>query len=164
MSLTTETAWAILHTVLDPEVPALSVVDLGIVRDVALSAEGQVTVTVTPTYSGCPATKVIADQIVAALIKGGAAGAEVRTVYAPAWTTDWITEAGKKKLKAYGIAPPGQREVFDLVPFPKPNKPLACPFCNSDATRKQSEFGSTACKALYYCDSCQQPFEYFKPH
>lgn len=164
MALTVEAAWLTLQTVLDPEVPALSVVDLGIIRDVKISAEGQLKVTVTPTYSGCPATKLISDQIIEALNKAGANGVEVETVYAPAWTTDWISEVGKKKLKAYGIAPPGEREAFELVPFPKSKKPLPCPFCDSANTRKESEFGSTACKALYFCDNCHQPFEYFKPH
>lgn len=165
-----ERAWDMLREVPDPEVPALSVVDLGIVRDVELADDG-VTVVITPTYSGCPAMHAITEDIVAALERGGFPGARVRTVTAPAWTSDWITDEGRRKLRDYGIAPPGAvgagsgagaaaAEV--LVPI-TPRRPAAeCPFCGSSATEMRSAFGATACKALMYCRACQQPFEQFK--
>lgn len=143
----------ILSTVMDPEVPALSVVDLGIVRDVDVADDGSVTVSITPTYSGCPAMGVIEDDIVAALRAGGYPDVRVRTVYAPAWTTDWISAEAREKLTAYGIAAP------ELVPL---QRRVACPFCGSRETTMRSEFGPTACKAVMYCNACEQPFELFK--
>lgn len=156
-------ALEVLGTVMDPEVPALSVVELGIVRDVEIVG-ADVTVVVTPTYSGCPAMKVIEEEIVAALGDAGFPGARVRTVYAPAWTTDWIAPAAREKLRAYGIAPPGPRtsESDELVPLVRRAPVVECPFCGSTSTEMRSEFGSTACKATLYCRSCQQPFEQFK--
>ncbi len=155
----------VLDEVLDPEVPVLSVVELGIVRDVEITAEA-VTVVVTPTYSGCPAIKVIEDDIRAALRAHGHADARVRTTFAPAWTTDWIGEEAKAKLRAYGIAPPRRTSVADgeLVQLLRRREPepAACPFCGSVRTTLRSEFGSTACKAMHYCDECCQPFEEFK--
>jgi ring-1,2-phenylacetyl-CoA epoxidase subunit PaaD len=160
----TAAVMAVLGDVLDPEVPAVSVVDLGIVRGVELDAAGVPTVVVTPTYSGCPAVKVIEESIVAALEAHGFAGARVRTTYAPAWTTDWISDAGREKLRRYGIAPPARRGATEseLVPLLRRAATVACPFCGSTRTAERSEFGSTACKALMYCDSCRQPFELFK--
>ncbi|HVE80417.1 MAG TPA: 1,2-phenylacetyl-CoA epoxidase subunit PaaD [Gemmatimonadaceae bacterium] len=154
-------AFAVLADVLDPEVPALSIVDLGIVRDVEVEGE-RLTVVVTPTYSGCPAMRVIERDIVEALERGGFAGARVRTTYAPAWTTDWISPAGREKLRAYGIAPPGPVQDEPLVPLARRPIVVACPFCGSSQTESRSEFGSTACKALMYCNECRQPFERFK--
>lgn len=164
--ITTESAWAALGEVLDPEVPALSVVDLGIVRGLEVDGDS-VIVTVTPTYSGCPAVQVIERDIVAALLDAGAASVQVRTVYSPPWTTDWMSEEGREKLREYGIAPPGSVvEHTELVPLLGRNvaDPVApaCPFCGSSATAIRSEFGSTACKALAFCDECRQPFELFK--
>ena len=157
-----ERLWEILRGVLDPEVPALSVVDLGIVRDVELE-DRAVTVTVTPTYSGCPAMQVIEREIVQALAEGGFPGARVRTVYAPAWTTDWISAEGRRKLREYGIAPPGVAEAEELVPItPRRRAPVACPFCGDERTELRSEFGATACKAMMVCHACRQPFEAFK--
>ena len=157
-----ERALAILDQVMDPEVPVLSVVELGIVRDVEVAGE-TVTVVVTPTYSGCPAMKLIEDDIVAALAAGGFSAARVRTVYAPAWTTDWLGDAAKEKLRAYGIAPPGSVATEQLVPLTSRRSPIvACPFCGSSRTEMRSEFGSTACKATMYCAECRQPFELFK--
>ena len=156
-----EAALAILREVMDPEVPVLSVVDLGIVRDVAVDG-GDVTVTVTPTYSGCPAMKVIEDDIVAALAAGGFAGARVRTVHSPAWTTDWMSEGAKQRLKAYGIAPPARTATEELVPLVRRAAPVECPYCGSPRTEMRGEFGSTACKATMYCRACEQPFELFK--
>ena len=155
-----EAVFAILDTVMDPEVPVLSVVELGIVRDVEIDAAG-VTVVVTPTYSGCPAMKLIEDDIVSALHAGGVAEARVRTVFTPAWTTDWIPEAARKKLVAYGIAAPSPSGVHSPVQLRR-REPVHCPFCGSANTSLRSDFGSTACKALHYCNACTQPFEEFK--
>ncbi len=157
-------ALALLERVMDPEVPVLSVVELGIVRDVEVEGDA-VTVVVTPTYSGCPAMRVIEGEIVAALRGAGYAEARVRTVYSPAWTTDWIPEAAREKLRSYGIAPPGRTEHADeLVPIAPRRRaaPVACPYCGSTRTETRSEFGSTACKATLFCESCRQPFEQFK--
>lgn len=151
--------WKILETVKDPEVPVLSVIDLGVIRAVALE-EQQVRVTITPTYTGCPAMDMISMHIKMAL---NAAGYQttIQTVLSPAWTTDWITENGKQQLKAYGIAPPvgksfDQTYLEDLI--------VPCPQCNSTHTVLVSQFGSTACKALYKCEECKEPFDYFKCH
>jgi ring-1,2-phenylacetyl-CoA epoxidase subunit PaaD len=122
-----------------------------------------VTVSVTPTYSGCPAMAAIEHDIVAALADGGWPGARVRTVYAPAWTTDWIGEGAREKLRAYGIAPPPLVEsAGELVPLRRRVEPVECPHCGSQATTMRSEFGATACKAVMYCERCRQPFELFK--
>ncbi len=153
-------AWDILASVKDPEVPVLSVVELGIVRDVEVDGDA-VTVVVTPTYSGCPAMQVIEDDIVAALRGAGFTGARVRTVFTPAWTTDWIPDAAREKLRAYGIAPPGHSGVHAPVQIRRATR-VRCPFCGSDDTSPRSEFGSTACKALHFCNACTQPFEEFK--
>ena len=158
-------AWRLVGEVLDPEVPVLTVVELGIVRDIALDDMGQVTVTVTPTYSGCPAMRVIEREIVEALARGGFPNASVRTVYSPAWTTDWIPAEAREKLRAYGIAPPGPRSPDDgglLVPLLSRRQTVACPYCGSSNTSLKSEFGSTACKSTLVCHACRQPFEQFK--
>ncbi|ABM93952.1 1,2-phenylacetyl-CoA epoxidase subunit PaaD [Methylibium petroleiphilum] len=162
-----EQAWAALDEVLDPEVPALSVCDLGIVR--AVRAEGAgLEIVLTPTYSGCPATEVIEHQVRAAIDDAGLGPARVTLQRAPAWTTDWISEAGRRKLAAYGIAPPGPSVRPDgAAPIRFFGRgrpaPLACPRCGSRQTERLSAFGSTACKALYRCLSCREPFEHFKP-
>lgn len=150
----------ILATVKDPEVPVLSVVELGIVRDVEFDGDETVIV-VTPTYSGCPAMKVIEDDILAALRAHGIDNARVKTVYAPAWTTDWMSDEAREKLRAYGIAPPGRAEHGGLVTITR-RATVACPFCGSTNTVHTSEFGSTTCKALHVCRDCTQPFEEFK--
>jgi len=153
----------VLRGIPDPEVPALDIVELGIVRRVELGADGMVTVDVTPTYSGCPAMGMIEQEIVAALNANGYDRVELRTVYSPAWTTDWLSDAAKAKLKAYGIAPPDHTVVEQaLVPLMSAVRRVACPHCGSSNTERRSEFGSTACKALHYCHHCQQPFEEFK--
>jgi ring-1,2-phenylacetyl-CoA epoxidase subunit PaaD len=156
--------WAVLDRVMDPEVPVISVVELGVVRDIELDEGGHVTVVVTPTYSGCPAMRVIERDIVTALAGAGWPGAQVRTVYAPTWTTDWIGEDARRKLREYGIAPPPARNApsDELVPIRRRTAAVACPFCGSSNTATRSEFGSTACKALMYCEHCHQPFELFK--
>ena len=146
---------------MDPEVPVISVVELGIVRDVSVSDEG-VVVDITPTYSGCPAMKMIEDDIVAALRAHGVAAVRVRTVHSPAWTTDWMSDAAKEKLRAYGIAPPSPTRGDELVPLRRRAERVRCPYCDSAHTEMRSEFGSTACKSIYYCTACLQPFELFK--
>ena len=152
---------AILDDVMDPEVPVLSVRELGIIRDVEIDAVGAVTVTVTPTYSGCPAIRVIEQDILAARAHGGLT-AVIRTTYAPAWTTDWMGPEAKAKLKAYGIAPPGRAETGGLVQLMRARAATQCPYCDSYDTELRSEFGSTACKSVCWCQSCRQPFEQFK--
>jgi ring-1,2-phenylacetyl-CoA epoxidase subunit PaaD len=165
VSAGTAAIWERLDQVLDPEVPVLSVVELGIVRDVEVDAHGTVTVSVTPTYSGCPAMAVIERDIVTALAEGGWADARVRTVYTPAWTTDWIGEDAREKLRAFGIAPPSDAAgsvTEALVPLTRRAPLVACPYCGSRATTTRSEFGPTACKAVMFCEQCRQPFELFK--
>ena len=151
--------WEWLEDVPDPEIPVLSVVDLGIVRQVTVSADS-VEIKVAPTYSGCPATEVIEKSIVDSLIDKGLGNVVLKRVLSPPWTTAWITDAGRDKLRAYGIAPPqddaGKRAIVDSV------RTIACPRCNETTTTLVSEFGSTPCKASYKCDACLEPFEYFK--
>ena len=161
-----EHAWRVLHEVLDPEVPAISVTDLGIVRDVIAHADG-LEVVVTPTYSGCPATEVISQSISDALAAAGLGPARVTQRRAPAWTTDWITPAGREKLRAYGIAPPGscatEATVGNVSRIRLMARNVDCPRCGSPQTERLSAFGSTACKSLYRCIACREPFEHFKP-
>jgi ring-1,2-phenylacetyl-CoA epoxidase subunit PaaD len=153
----------VLRGIPDPEVPALDIVELGIVRRVELTADGAVAVDVTPTYSGCPAMQMIEQEIVAALRANGYERVELRTVYSPAWTTDWLSDAAKAKLKAYGIAAPGHTAVEQaLVPLTSSVRRVPCPYCGSSNTERKSEFGSTACKAIHFCAECRQPFEEFK--
>jgi ring-1,2-phenylacetyl-CoA epoxidase subunit PaaD len=163
-AVTRDDVFAILDEVKDPEVPVLSVVELGIVRDVAVDGRG-VTVTITPTYSGCPAMRVIEEDITAALEARGLSPIRLETVYAPAWTTEWMSAEAKQKLSAYGIAPPGRLQEESLVRLTRSPavERVACPYCGSKNTETRSEFGSTACKAIMYCRACEQPFEYFKP-
>jgi ring-1,2-phenylacetyl-CoA epoxidase subunit PaaD len=162
--LSRDDIFAVLDGVKDPEVPVLSVIELGVVRDVEITAARAVTVVVTPTYSGCPAMQVIEEDILAALREHGVADAHVRRTYAPAWTTDWMTDEAKAKLEAYGIAPPGTAPSVDedLIPLRRQADVLRCPYCKSGHTELRSEFGSTACKSIRFCNSCQQPFEQFK--
>ena len=152
----------ILEGVPDPEVPAISVVELGIVRDAVVSADNAVTVTITPTYSGCPAMFEIEKDVVAALREAGATAVKVETVLAPAWTTDWIGPAAREKLRKYGIAPPGRAESGGLVTLARARTLVVCPWCGSGDTQLKSEFGSTACKAIHVCNACRQPFDEFK--
>jgi ring-1,2-phenylacetyl-CoA epoxidase subunit PaaD len=163
----TERAWQVLAGVLDPEVPVVSVRDLGIVRDVTEGEGGALTVVVTPTYSGCPATEVIEKSIVDALLADGLGPVRVEMRRAPAWTTDWMSDAGKAKLRDYGIAPPGPVAAAASMPMrfvPRARAAtLACPRCASTNTERISAFGATACKALWRCLACGEPFEHFKP-
>jgi ring-1,2-phenylacetyl-CoA epoxidase subunit PaaD len=156
-------ARAVLATVPDPELPALSLVDLGIVREVLTDEDGRLHVVLTPTYSGCPATEVITQSVLTALAEAGLGPAQVSHRLAPAWTTDWISEAGKEKLLAYGIAPPGPALLPGSAVLHFRPRPLACPRCASLNTERLSAFGSTACKALHRCLACREPFEHFKP-
>ena len=152
-------AWAVLATVPDPEVPVLSLCDLGIVREVTVAPAGGVHVVLTPTYSGCPATEVIAKSVQDALDLAGLGPVTVSHRLAPAWTTDWISEAGRQKLRDDGIAPPGR--VTHTVQFRPRNIP--CPRCASTDTERLSAFGSTPCKALHRCRACGEPFDHVKP-
>ena len=153
-------AWNTAASVVDPEIPVLTIADLGVLRDVAIR-DGQVEVAITPTYSGCPAMNMIALEIELALERAGIARHKIRTVLSPAWTTDWMSEDGRRKLREYGIAPPqastSRRALFG-------EQQVACPQCGSANTEVLSEFGSTSCKALWRCKSCREPFDYFKCH
>lgn len=145
----------VLTSVVDPELPFVTIEELGILRSASVETDGRVTVVVTPTYSGCPATEVIRDDILSALTDAGYHGARVRTVFSPAWTTNDITEAGRRKLEHNGIAPPRDADAVST-------DPVVCPRCRDSDTEVVSEFGSTACKALMVCDSCGEPFDHFK--
>ena len=162
MLTTRDDVFRVLGTVMDPEVPVISVVELGIVRDASVAADGAVQVVITPTYSGCPAMREIEDDVRSALLDAGATSVDVELVLAPAWTTDWIGAEAREKLRRYGIAPPGPAEQGGLITLTRARSPVQCPFCGSSDTRLQSEFGSTACKAIHVCKSCRQPFDEFK--
>lgn len=154
-----ERAYRAAADVPDPEIPVLTLVDLGVLRSVSRRG-GEIVVALSPTYTGCPATAAIILAVEIALIDAGLANARVETVLSPAWTTDDITEAGRAKLKDYGIAPPGKGSPALMFT----DERVACPRCGSEHTSRISEFGSTACKALWRCDDCREPFDYFKCH
>lgn len=158
-----EQIWDWLKEVADPEIPVLNIVEMGIVRSVE-NEEEKVIVKITPTYSGCPAMSAIENEIHRKLEEKGIEHFGVRKDFSRAWTTDWMTEGAKKKLKAYGIAPPGKTSGSDedVLSSLKNAKIVPCPYCNSLETELQSAFGSTPCKALYYCNECEEPFEHFK--
>jgi ring-1,2-phenylacetyl-CoA epoxidase subunit PaaD len=163
---TRESILQILAEVKDPELPMIDVVELGIVRDV-LFDDGHLTVDITPTYSGCPAMQVIEKEIVSTLAAHGFEDARIRTVYSPAWTTDWMTDEAREKLREHGIAPPHLVEassggITELVSLRRAKPTTTCPFCGSANTTEKSEFGSTACKSIHFCNSCHQPFDHFK--
>jgi ring-1,2-phenylacetyl-CoA epoxidase subunit PaaD len=155
-----QTAWNAAAQVVDPEIPVLTIADLGVLREVTVT-DGAVEVAITPTYSGCPAMNMIALEIELALARVGIRNPKIRTILSPAWTTDWMSEQGRQKLKDYGIAPPqqggGRRALFG-------EQQVACPQCSSVNTEVLSEFGSTSCKALWRCRACREPFDYFKCH
>ena len=162
-TISTHEIWSLLETVTDPEVPVLTVTDLGIIRDVKIN-DDEVEIIITPTYTGCPAMDMIAMNIRLALIENGYRKIKITSILSPAWTTDWMSEAGKENLKAYGIAPPNPKQaVCDTKLFAE-QESVQCPHCNSYHTQLISQFGSTACKALYKCDDCKEPFDYFKCH
>lgn len=152
--------WEILDQVMDPEIPVLSLVDLGVVREASIE-NGVPTVTITPTYSGCPAMKVMEEEIEAVLQGAGFESCKIETILSPAWSTDWITEKGRKELQDYGIAPPEQATSDKNAILGHP-KQVTCPRCKSRETKMLSQFGSTPCKALYQCNDCKEPFDYFK--
>lgn len=161
--VTASKAWQVLQRVADPEIPVISVTELGIVREVVADEEG-VAVVVTPTYAGCPATEVIRASIETALRAAGAASVQISTRFDPPWTTDWIAPAARKRLREYGIAPPHALPLDEQpILFAPRRLPVECPRCRSDDTERLSQFGATACKALYRCRTCREPFEYFKP-
>lgn len=154
---------SILGTVMDPEIPVLSVVDMGLIRDARWDeSTASLEVDITPTYSGCPAMQMIEEEVVLALQKAGFKKVKAKRVYSPAWTTDWIGPEAREKLKKYGIAPPGERAAEALFSIGAKRTVVECPFCNSTSTERKSEFGSTACKSMYFCSQCRQPFEHFK--
>lgn len=167
---TAENIWKYLEQVPDPEIPVISVIDLGVVRDVQIQDDGQVIISITPTYSGCPAMSEIQTGIRLKLMEHGYMNVLIREQLSPAWTTAWLSESGRIKMKDYGIAPPVEagmraetigtdpRSLFQEI------RGVACPQCDSLETKLVSQFGSTACKALYQCDSCHEPFDYFKCH
>ena len=161
--------WQILESVPDPEVPVISVIDLGVVRNIEVdptppSGGRGVTIFVTPTYTGCPAMDVMKMNIRMVLMQHGFANIKIIQVLSPAWTTDWMSELGKQKLKAYGIAPPHYKQAVCTPDAFQQEEAIQCPLCNSYHTRLISQFGSTACKALYQCNDCKEPFDYFKCH
>ncbi len=160
---TTSEIWSWLEEVIDPEIPVLNVVEMGIVRDVEIEND-QVIVKITPTYSGCPAMNAIEMEIHKKLTEKEVANFKVLTDFKESWTTDWMTDYAKQKLKEYGIAPPEKTEEEGdfLTSLKGSQKIVPCPYCDSFETVLQSEFGSTACKSLYYCNGCEQPFEHFK--
>ena len=159
-NISSKKIWQLLEQITDPEIPVLSIIDLGIVRDVHVE-ENNVEVFITPTYSGCPAMDMIAVNIKMELLQEGFTNIKITQQLSPAWTTDWMTEKGKEKLKEYGIAPPVGK-VIDQQ-FLEQLK-VECPQCHSTNTKLLSQFGSTACKALYQCRDCKEPFDYFKCH
>ena len=157
--VTKEEIYSWLEEVSDPEVPVLSIIDLGVVRNVSFENNAW-QITFTPTYSGCPAMQTMEEEILLKLKERGLSTVKILTTLSPAWTTDWLSENGRKKLKAYGIAPPEDEQDKSLL-FSSPTI-VPCPVCNSKNTRLISQFGSTACKAHYQCSACQEPFDYFK--
>lgn len=160
----------LLASVSDPEVPVLSILDLGIVRDISISYPSEnnntprISIAVTPTYTGCPAIDTMKINIRLALLQAGFTDIHITEILSPAWTTDWMSEAGKQKLKAYGIAPPQYHRAVANPDAFQEEEMVGCPLCNSIHTRLVSQFGSTACKALYQCEDCGEPFDYFKCH
>ena len=159
-------AWAVAARVTDPELPMVTLADLGVLRDVRIAVDGTVVVEITPTYTGCPAMGVMRADLVHALHRAGFGDVDVRTTLSPAWSTDWISEEGRRKLAAGGIAPPGKAPVRPAGPVPlnlgPTRRTASCPLCGSADTEELSEFGATACKALRRCRSCREPFEHVK--
>jgi ring-1,2-phenylacetyl-CoA epoxidase subunit PaaD len=163
-TISKEVIWNLLRQVKDPEVPVLDVAELGVLRDVSFD-DDKILITITPTYSGCPAMNAIEQEIKSVLKENCIENFSIRTIFSPAWTTDWMSDEAKEKLKEYGISPPSQSSEQNLKSFLEKKKiPVQCPFCNSSDTKLTSAFGSTACKALHFCNHCLQPFEEFKCH
>jgi ring-1,2-phenylacetyl-CoA epoxidase subunit PaaD len=159
-----QTIYSYLEEIKDPEVPVLSVIDMGIVRDLILHDDDNLEIIITPTYSGCPAMDVISMNIRIMLSTLGFKNIKITQSLSPAWTTDWMSEEGKRKLKEYGIAPPNPKQQVCNDKLFAADEGVQCPHCDSWHTHRVSEFGSTACKSLYVCDDCKEPFDYFKCH
>lgn len=155
-----EIIWDLIREIPDPEIPVITIQELGVLRDVEFDAHGNPVVVITPTYTGCPAMKMFENDIISTLLEAGVEGATIKTIYQPAWTTDWISETAKEKLREYGIAPP--EGTADKNALLGETKQVKCPQCGSRNTSLISQFGSTACKALWKCDDCLEPFDYFK--
>ena len=153
--------WNFISSIPDPEIPVITIEELGVLRDVEITPT-KVVVTITPTYTGCPAMKMFEDDIISTLKKHSIDNVEIKMIYSPAWTTDWMTNEAKEKLRVYGIAPPIDGTADKGVLFENGPKVVVCPKCKSENTTLKSQFGSTACKALYTCDDCLEPFDYFK--
>jgi ring-1,2-phenylacetyl-CoA epoxidase subunit PaaD len=159
--LNEEQIWELMHQIPDPEIPVIDIVELGVIRAVKLNNKSSVEITITPTYSGCPAMKQMEDDIRKQLNEAGFSEIKINTVYNPPWTTDWITQEAKVKLNNYGIAPPEHSSIDKGVLLGR-ERIVKCPRCSSTSTQLVSQFGSTACKALYKCSDCLEPFDYFK--
>ena len=162
LHISKDDVWTWLGTIPDPDIPVISITELGLVKDVEIMDEGRVMVTITPSYSGCPAMSVFKEDIQSLLKSKGVEEIEIKISHAPAWTTDWLSSAAKEKLKHYGIAPPEESCDTATKLFSESIKKVSCPHCQKRETKLISQFGSTPCKSLWYCNTCQQPFEYFK--
>ncbi len=158
---TSEDIFKLLSQIPDPEIPVISIIDLGVIRDIQMTDESSITLKITPTYSGCPAMKQIEDDVKKKLIKNGFVNITINTIFSPPWTTDWIPAEAKEKLRLYGIAPP-ENSTVDKNWLTGKHSVVKCPRCKSSSTKLISQFGSTACKALYQCQDCLEPFDYFK--
>lgn len=157
--LTAEKIWSLLEEIKDPEIPVISVVELGLVRSVGVE-DGEVIIAMTPTFIGCPALDVMKSEIERQIRQAGAERVQVKVVYSPPWSTEWITTEGREKLKGFGLSPPPRHAGdIDLALL----ETAACPYCDSQDTSLKNSFGPTACRAIYFCNSCRQPFEQFKP-
>lgn len=161
MNYTKEQIWNFLAEIPDPEIPVITIEELGVLRNVEI-LPGKVVVTITPTYTGCPAMKLFEDDIIKTLHSNGIENVEIKMVYSPAWSTDWMSDKAKEKLEKYGIAPPVSGSQDKGFLFESGPKTVRCPQCKSTNTSLKSQFGSTACKALYTCNNCLEPFDYFK--
>ncbi len=158
---TAEDIFTLLSEIPDPEIPVISIIELGVIRNIEIINDSTISLKITPTYSGCPAMKQIEDDVRKKLSENGFTTIDIKTIFSPPWTTDWITPAAKEKLRKYGIAPP-ENSTEDKSWLTGKDKNIACPRCKSLNTKLISQFGSTACKALYQCQDCQEPFDYFK--
>lgn len=158
---TKEDIRVLLSEIPDPEIPVITIIELGVIRDIEISDDKSITLKITPTYSGCPAMKQIEDDVRKKLTENGFVNITINTIFSPPWTTDWITPEAKEKLRIYGIAPP-EHSTEDKSWLTGKIKSIACPRCKSQNTKLISQFGSTACKALYQCQDCLEPFDYFK--
>jgi ring-1,2-phenylacetyl-CoA epoxidase subunit PaaD len=158
---TKEQIWKFLSEIPDPEIPVITITELGVVRDIESTPQKTI-ITITPTYTGCPAMKLFEDEIIKTLQSKGIETIEIKMVYSPAWTTDWMSDEAREKLRVYGIAPPIKGTEDKGLLFGSDNKIVECPRCKSKNTSLKNQFGSTACKALYQCNDCLEPFDYFK--